>query len=198
MSDAPAVPAVSSFDPVEWTKKINRLQEELNRLTNENLDLKRDLVREKSAAAAARGAMKPIKDEMDVLRAKLAASDNLKELGRLRTELAKIHSERARRERERAEEDKKTKADHDELNRRAIRAEGKFQALESTATMMAQARDRANEAAAKLFAERDDAQKKVTDLTEELAQTRAELVRANMDLKAAKVSQAPQALAKAK
>jgi chromosome segregation ATPase len=190
---APAAPAVSSFDPVEWTKRINKLEEWNAGLVVENRELKASVERAKSEAASARGDLKQARGRLTDIEGFLEKNEDLKELSRLRAEVAKMHSERAKSERERAQEDKEAKARLDELSARASRAEAKFQALESTATMMAQGRDRANGAAAKLLEERDQAlarlaesESNVKALVEQLKVSTAELRALKVPAKAAK------------
>lgn len=206
---APVVPAVSSFDPVEWTKKIEGQIARINNLESDKQDLQREidtlnsrLVQQTSVAASARGSMMLMKEDLQALRGQLAESDNLKELARLRIEVSSLHTATAKAEKARAEEDRKAKMQLQDLSARAARAEGKFQALEGTATMMAQARDKANLSAATLLAERDAALKTVEALTEDLAQFRAEFVKVKGDFDRAQAEvkalrQAPAAQVKA-
>lgn len=189
MADAAAAPAVSAIDPVQLVKQNEEFSIRINRLEGDKQDLQRQidilngkLAHEKSAASSARGAMKPMKEQIDTLRAHLSSSEDVKEMARLRAEVAALHTDAAKLERSRAEEDKKTKAQVQEFSVRATRAEGKFQALESTASIMAKARDKANEAAAALLAERDEALKKAAAIQEDFDGMRAEFVKAKADL----------------
>lgn len=193
MPEMPAAPDVSAvpLDPVVLSRRINDLEDKVQTLENENGDLKSKLAKQTSATGAARGLLSPMREELESLRAKLSASENLKELARLKAEVSKMHAERAKGARAQAEVDRKTKAQVDELTLRATRAEGKFLALEGTATMMAQARDRANESAAAMLAERDQARKRVEELEIDLKEgsgqfvkQRAELEQALAELKA--------------
>jgi chromosome segregation ATPase len=188
MSDAPAAP-VALLDPALLAKKNEELSSRINGLEGDKQELKRsidilrgNLAAEKSAAASARGQVKPMKEQIDTLRAQLASSEDLKELVRLRAEVAKAHTAAAVWEKAAKEREAHVKAQLQDLTARAGRAEGKFQALESTAAIMAKARDKANEAAAAMLAERDLAQKRGGELEGDLAAMKAELMRVRADL----------------
>lgn len=204
MADAaPVVPAVSSFDPVEWTRKIEGLNKRINDLEDDkqslqaqNRDLKEQTKRLTSEAAGAKSGHQMAKGRLKDLEGFIAENEDLKELKRLRGEVAKMHTERAKKEREQAEADRKTEAQVKDLTLRATRAEGKFLALESTASMMATSRDNANASAAKLMEERDQALEKLKMAQEDLAQMNAELVKTRNDLKQKSAPAAPAAKAK--
>lgn len=188
MDQNPAVPAVMSFDPVEWTKKMDVMSARINGLEGDKQELQseRDLLRSQlaqqtSAAATARGVMKPLKEELHAAREKLASSENLKELAQLRAEIAKAHSSLAVFQKAAVEREGHVKAQIADLSARAARAESKFQSLEGTTSMMAASRDKANASAAALLVERDAAQKTVEELQAELAGMRAELVKSKAE-----------------
>lgn len=188
-SAAPAAPAVASFDPVEWTRKIEGQSARINNLESDKQELQREidilkgkLAQQTSVASSARGAMGPMKEEIQALRSQLASSENLKDLAQLRAEVARLHKTVAQKDKEAAQAAEAAAAKMADLTHRAGRAEAKFQALESTAAIMAKSRDKANEAATELLTQRDEAQKKVGELNEELAGMRAEFVKAKTDL----------------
>lgn len=195
---APAAPAVASFDPVEWTKKIEALEAQNKDLEKANdhlrtkvFDLTGEATKKHNEASIARGNEKGLREEVSRLKGIIDKSDNLKELARLRAELAECHKKLAETSKVQEDLKKFTNDTIATLTLRANKAEGKFQALESTASMMAKSRDNANESAAKMQVERDQAIEKIAQLdfdlkeaAKELVQLRAAAVAAKKEVKA--------------
>jgi len=183
MSDpAPTAPAVASFDPVEWTKKVEALEAKNKDLEKANdhlqakvFDLMTEATNKHNESAMARGNETALRVEITRLKGVVAASENLKELTRLRAELAGAHKNLHEKDKLHVEAICHFKVQVEALTGRANRAESKFQALESTAAMMAKSRDNANESATKMQTERDQA-------TEKLALAQADLKDAGKEL----------------
>lgn len=153
----PSMPSVSSFDPVEWTKKIDALQKANAQLRTENVDLKAEATKKANEAAIARGDRKALTDQIAQLQEKIAKSDNIKELERLRAEVASLHQAATAAAKDNFAKTEMLKAKLADAEKRTSKAEGRFQNLEGTASMLSSARDAANASAAAMMAERDKA-----------------------------------------
>ncbi len=160
MDGSPVSPAVMSFDPVEWTKKIEALEAMVSRLQFDNRRL--DGLREEARiqAASASGELMAKRLRVQRLEKELADSENLKELARLRTEVALLH----------AAIDKSNVALAGTVEtiltarNRATAAEARFKALESTAALLQAGRDAAAKREAQAF-------QRVAELDRDLATT---------------------------
>jgi len=193
MADAPATAAPAALsDPAHLVRMVESMNVRINALEGSKQDLEKEvdvlrgqLAQQTSAASSARGAMKPMKEELQMLRDRLSASENLQELAQLRAQVAKLHKTIAEKDKATVQREEELRVKVAELTQRAGRAEAKFQALESTTEIMAKSRDKANEAAATMLAERDDAKKKAASFEEDLVQFRAEFVKVKADLEKA-------------
>ena len=191
MVDAsPAAPAVQSFDPVEWTKRINALESENCRLTNETGSLRAEAALKANEAREAQGALKSLRGEIKLLKEIIEKSENLKELARLRAEVAAMHQVLAAKDKAHVELTGTSAARVEGLSKRAAKAEGKFQALESTAAAMSAARNRAMAQSAEFAAERDLAVEKAKTLEAALSEADRELK--TLRMQAAGAKNAPQ------
>lgn len=171
----PVRPAVASFDPMEWTKKIDILEQDITHLRKENVALKKDVAFKAVEAANAIGAMKPVKDQVKQLKETIEKNDNIKENARLRAEVAAMHKTATEKEKDRGALVASLEAKIADLSRRTSKAEGQFKALESTASMLATARDKATSAAATLLTERDQCAKRVDELGVKLTEVEREV-----------------------
>lgn len=175
MSD-PAAPAVASFDPIEWTKKINSLEETIATLKSENFALKTEAVKKSNEASSARGQFNELREQIGHLKSVLAGSENQKELVRLQAEVKALHQKVSEKEKAFDKLNVDAGAKVVDLTARAARAESKFQAMESTTSILAKNRDKAVAEAAQLLAERDKALADLADVATELKEADKELL----------------------
>src|SRR5579872_6764786 len=147
---APVAPSVSSFDPADWQKKVDSLERSVKsldaanvKLRQEKFDLETEITKKENEVAGVRGEKKQLHALIDKLEKLVAQSENLKELDRLRDEVKRLHQKAFDKEKYYTTEKAKSDLKISDLAARTTRAEGRFQALESTADILSKTRDKA-------------------------------------------------------
>lgn len=155
MSDSePVAPAVDSFDPVEWTKKIDALKKDLETERATNAKLEKGIAAADATANRLTGEIRKVisdrrilREENDDLRKTVAQSENIPRLNGLRKEVSALQSKLT--EKEKAVQEALATA---RLGNQAVQeAKSKIVAAMNTIETMQRARDGAQQREAEAY-----------------------------------------------